>query len=644
MVRLPAYTRPAMAGAVLTFLFVALCCVFGARLTQIVHAALDPAERLAVGGLLGLGCAGIAALLVGLVPGALPVGLYVVAGLAVLGAWWGRGAVEWRLKVPGGPWLLAPLALAGLAALPLVAALAPSDPRDWDSLAYHLAVPKLWLEAGQVTYVPGIHQSNFPFTADMLFLFGLAWGGEPGAKAFSVGWLVVGCLAVFGLARRWSGQAAGWWAAIAFAGVPVVLWESGTAYIDVPHGLAAGLGLLYAAEAAASDEPKAFWLAGLCLGLGAATKHTGLQAVLAVGLVVLLAGAVAKRPGLKPAFLIGALAVAVALPWYAKSAAMTGNPVFPFFSSVFPTRDWDAWRASVYSGEQATFGVGRAPTSIGHAVLGLAYQPGRYVNPMQTEGGGFPTGAIGFAGLVAAALWCASGRAGRRERLVLAGLGLLLLAWFLLTQQSRYLTMVAVPMAVLLGIGVSRLALGRLLAVAATLQAGYTAWLLGTGQTGAQWLVVSGQVSADDYRAATNPFFVPAQEVSAMEAVGRVALYDEVFGYALDVPYLWANPGHPTPLRHDRDQTPAGLVGQFRALGITHIYVNLAYQPPEERADWLARAKPSSRAIIDPARADDPNLHWRELIAVASADGLIQPVRAWDDPARPRSVLFAVGR
>lgn len=633
-----------MAGAVLTLVFVALCSVFGARLAQIASPHLDPAERIGVGGLLGLGCAGTAALLVGLIPGSLPVGLYALAGLAVVGAVWGRSAVSLRLAAPQRLSVLAPVVLGALALLPLVAALAPSDPRDWDSLAYHLAVPKLWLAAGQVTYVPGIHQSNFPFTADMLFLFGQALGGEPGAKTFSFAWLVLGCLAVFGLARRWSGPAAGWWAAIAFAGVPVVIWESGTAYIDVPHGLAAGLGLLYAAEAVASDERRLLWLAGLCLGLGAATKHTGLQAVLAVALVVLLGFALARKPGFRSALTVGLMAVAVALPWYAKSAVMTGNPVFPFFSSAFRTRDWDAWRASVYAGEQSTFGVGRSPAGLGHAVLGLAYQPGRYVNPMQSEGGGFPTGAIGFAGLAAAALWCASGRAGRRERLVLAGIGLMLLAWFVLTQQSRYLTMVAVPMAVLLGLGVARLALWPVLAVAAGAQALYSAWLLGEGQTRQQWLVVSGQVSADDYRAATNPFFGPSQDISKTPGVGRVALYDEVFGYSLDVPYLWANPGHPTPLRHDRTQTPAGLVEQFQELGVTHVYVNLAYLPPDDRLAWLGRARPGSGATVDPAKADNPNLHWRELVAVAAAEGRLVPIQVWGDPARPRSVLFSVGR
>ncbi|MEZ5162187.1 MAG: hypothetical protein R2688_00235 [Fimbriimonadaceae bacterium] len=141
------------------------------------------------------------------------------------------------------------VALFGLLLLfPLVASLSPSTTMDWDSIAYHLAVPKMWMQDGQIHKVLNLHHSNFPFSIDNLYIWGLALGGEAGAKAFSFAILVFGVLAVYGTARRCfpDSQFAGLAAGLIFAGSPVVLWESGTAYIDVAHGLYAGLGVFCA--------------------------------------------------------------------------------------------------------------------------------------------------------------------------------------------------------------------------------------------------------------------------------------------------------------------------------------------------------------------------------------------------------------
>ncbi|MFX5562759.1 hypothetical protein ABTD73_20110, partial [Acinetobacter baumannii] len=82
----------------------------------------------------------------------------------------------------------------------------------------------------------------------------------------------------------------------------------------------------------------------------------------------------------------------------------TGNPVFPFMYSRFGGKNWDAYNAEIYSNEQATFGVSREvpepgkrsidmpsqPSKLGAAILGLAYQPGRYTNPNPLSGFGWP--------------------------------------------------------------------------------------------------------------------------------------------------------------------------------------------------------------------------------------------------------------
>src|SRR6185295_13803103 len=100
-----------------------------------------------------------------------------------------------------------------------------------------------------------------------------------------------------------------------------------------------------------------------------------------------------KEPGkgFSSALLVGVIAMAIACPWYIKNVVNTGNPVYPFFYSKLGGKNFSAPQAEQYSREQASFGVGTQDghhdfTQIGHAVLGLGYQPGRFINPAQTFG------------------------------------------------------------------------------------------------------------------------------------------------------------------------------------------------------------------------------------------------------------------
>ena len=85
----------------------------------------------------------------------------------------GEGAILSKLPQAVLLSLCVLLALLGL----LLCAL-PPDGNEWDALAYHLAFPKLYLQAGRMVEIPFMHQSYFPPLQDMLYLWGLSVGGE----------------------------------------------------------------------------------------------------------------------------------------------------------------------------------------------------------------------------------------------------------------------------------------------------------------------------------------------------------------------------------------------------------------------------------------------------------------------------------
>lgn len=643
-------------GAAATVLFCLGLVGLGKRLFSRLLAGLDPAAQIGLAGLLGLGVAGWLTFPIGHLPGGLRWGIWVIVAMGIAGL--GVLAFEarktsWRINLPKD-WRLIMLGLLLLSLFgALVGVLGPSDLQDWDSLAYHLAVPKLWLQAGQIEYVPFIHQSNFPFVVDNLYIWGLAWGGEQGAKTFTLAYSVFGAISLFGIARSTYGEKAAWWTALVFSTIPVVLWESGTAYIDVAHGVWSGLAvLLLSIYTSKNNDIRILAISAICLGFSLATKYTGVQIALAVGTVLLLAGILDKRlaSGVKNCALLAAFVLMIAAPWFIRNLLSTGNPVYPFYYEAFDGRNWDQWRADIYRNEQLSFGVGRADGQLNigefpHAVLGLAYQPGRYVNPGQSEGNGFPTGAIGVVGMGALLLWLASGRARRFEMLVVTGVGVCFILWFFLSQQSRYAANMAVPLCVLAGGAIARLRAGPALAVLAVGQAAYTLWLVKTVTVEPKLPVLLGSLSADEYRRANIPFFGASQRINEVARDGKVALYDEVFGYFLDVPYFWANPGHSTLIPYERMDSGTDFVLEMRNLGFTHVYVSIRFWGPTDAKRWIEAAGldagPARRYETTERQrfVSDLQLKWRLLVAEASADRLLML-----ELADRSGVLFSIQR
>jgi 4-amino-4-deoxy-L-arabinose transferase-like glycosyltransferase len=614
-------------------------CGWGSLLLRRWIAELDPALRLAATGLVGFGSMGLISFFLGMV--SLPVGLFVGIGVPGLAGVYGlsRGLVrDFKFTLPKGVELVAPSAIGLALVFALVGVLAPSTTVDWDSLAYHLAVPKIWLAYGRVDFISFIHHSNFPQTVDAMFLWGLQFGGESGAKMVSWIYFALALLGVFGLTRSRYNATAAWWATVSFATIPAAMWLSGTAYIDVANGAFAGLGLALAVVAVVEKDSKFAVLAGVLLGFAAGSKYTGLQTIAVAGIVML---ALSRGKELRSAALVVGLAVAVAAPWYVRNVVNTGNPVYPFFYSVFGGKNWSPYNATIYSHEQQTFGAGRAmaepgqdyvsnplePLRLGHAVLGLAYQPGRYINPGQTQGQGLPLGALGATALLAGLLWLASGLSRKFENGILAGVGLSFALWFFLSEQSRYIIALILPLTVLLGGAVVRLALGRVLAAAQVAQSLLGLYVLNSLLVSDQLQVVSGKVSPEDYQSQRIGFYRTAQRLNQLvPATGKVALYDEVFGFLLDVPYFWANPGHTTELGYDAMTTGDELIASFGRLGITHVCLSLASTAKEDRPSLeagLGLNGPAS-AFTDEIRTKlmaDPGSKWRALLVDAAQKG-----------------------
>ncbi len=595
--------------------------LLGTALSQRFWPELDPAEASGIG---ILALTSVYAWLIG-VTGSWTLVLanpwLFVGYVAVVGALSYWSSVSMKFPKPELWWLI----WGVLALIPLVKSLSPSDMLDWDTMAYHLAVPKMWLEAGRLEHIPFIHQSNFPQIVDHLFMVGLGFG-EGFAKGFTTLLWASGGAWVFGVGRRHFGVAPARWAALIFLSCPLILWSSGSGYIDAVHGIFAAMGLLCVGEVVSSDEglKGKLILAGFGLGGAMGSKYTGLQ-VAFVALLILVVVLTAKRRwrGLAmPTVGAAVLALLMACPWYIRNYANTGNPVFPFFYEQLGGRGWDQWRADLYRNEQQTFGVGRTEkgrdsSSIGAAILGLGYQPGRYINPGQTEGGGVPMGAAGAAVLLGPLAFIAFGERKGPWRSMLAASLLLLAMFFLLSQQVRYVTALVPIWALMLG----SLASLKWVQVLATLQAAYTVALLYLAQAAQQLPVALGSADRTAYQQSVVSFSAFAPDINQrLGSTGKVALYDEVFGYFLNSKYIWGNPGHSQLVPYERISAPAEYILALKEIKVSHVYLNLNSLSQDNLALLFAALEGQSVPAERAATMDgDLNAKWFRLVCDALA-------------------------
>lgn len=644
---------PAYNGAMVAWLAILLCALFapwiGWRGLQKRFPSLEPSEAFGLlGVILLLGTGWLTFLL----------GQFIPSGTAALFSF-GIALVFAASLSPKKPELPAISAevkpfLLGICVLflvPIFNSLAPSNMLDWDTLAYHFAVPKLWIESGKMDYIPFIHQSNFPFIIDNLFLVGLQLGSEQGAKAFTLLFLIFGTFWLRGfLVRKFTEEVANFGVLI-WLGAPITLWLTGSGYLDTTHGLLCAMGLIYLAESLSLEDFRHhIVLSGIGLGGALGSKYTGLQVCL-IAFLFLAFGLTTKKLNWKSAGIAFSVAIVIGSPWYIRNVANTGNPVFPFFYSALGGKNWDSWRSEIYTNEQKSFGVPPTITNAGHATFGLAYQSGKFINPGQQEGFGAQAGSIGLVSLLG---FLGYGLLGKKSGFLnsLAIMTLIQLGfWFLLSQQVRYLTAILPILAIL---GCALLAqLNRQQIFAKSLiglQAFYSLFTLYQFQTSAQIPVALGAVDRETYQKQVVAFAGFAEEINqAVPENGKIALYDEVFGYFLDRPYFWANPGHSTLLNHDPSQTGKAFADNLKAQGFTHIYVSMRWwADPDMRVAFL---NPQAQ-LPEPMRASllqNKESVWIALVHQGVIEGAIRPEKFFGSRQRedgsstlPSGVLFTL--
>ena len=382
-------------------------------------------------------------LLVVLLPG---VALLIVRSLPALFSQ--RLGPTARQRWPQNPlvWLML-LPILFFVALALSGALTPPIARD--SLVYHLALPKLYLQHHQWLEVPENIYSFFPGLAECLYTLVLGLGSHYPALVHAVFGVV--CLgATITLGRMLNLQCETCLLGLAVLVATPTFWAEMTwAYVDLVNtfywALAAICFLRW------QENKDRFWLVllGFCAGAASGCKYTSLILIPVIPLGLLFdlkkSGNLGERHILLTVLIPVVTALVVVSPWLGRNLILTGNPLYPFFWNLFPssTPGWDAERASLYQIMLSQYG--RTSTDLVDYLTApfRVFLAGRFDSVSHYDG------VLNFFYLLAWPLFLLrKAWAGKTGHLL--GLSLVYLAyWSLSTQQARFLLVLLPILAIL---------------------------------------------------------------------------------------------------------------------------------------------------------------------------------------------------
>jgi hypothetical protein len=282
--------------------------------------------------------------------------------------------------------------------------------------------------------------ARYPIHAHLLYAVAYGFGGMTAATLVHTLVGLVTLLGIAGIGWLLAGRVAAAVGAAIFATMPLVLWELGTAYLDLfPVLFTVGAVLCVLRWQRHGPLP---WLvvAGALAGFGFAAKMTMGLMIVALGLALVLVG---RSPGNRRdrilagvAFGLGALVVA--LPWIARSYAIMGT--IPGLSIL------TAHATGSATSELPDFGLGRSPLDLLRIPWALTFQGERF----NYEG----AGDIGILLLMTLPLALLRPRT-RSTLFLILTVGMSYLGWAFTAQMTRYLLPTLALAAALAGIGVA---------------------------------------------------------------------------------------------------------------------------------------------------------------------------------------------
>ncbi|HOY64453.1 MAG: hypothetical protein BWY28_00482 [bacterium ADurb.Bin236] len=447
-------------------------------------------------------------------------------------------------------------------------------PSMFDSLSYHLAVPKIYLQTGKIEFIPTLLYSNFSLTAQMLYMPAVAANAVETAALTHTVFGVMTAAATFLWTRKRFGYQTALLASAIFYLNPIVGNQSPMALVDLFTAFYGGC----AALLIIGDNDNSFEsfsriaLGSLFAGIAVSVKWSCYPVVLICGAWWLADSCIKSRKSKTPFPTIGRIIIVAALfacpniPYLIKNLVFTGNPVWP----VFGGRDMDIESASmIMSGIAGFHGLG--PRDITH-FLRLPYDV--LVNEWAF---GSPISPVFICFLP---LYVIS-RKHAAASSMLAYSAIFVLFWFFLISPSlRFLLPVIPLLSIVVAITVRNLESRSLSLLCSGVLAFHLFYGASMNFFGGSGLIseipfLKGSVSQSEYLH-NHPAplgYSQLQWVNENAEENDIVLLGEIFlfGYYLDKPYFWGHPVFQARYKYREMNDSDDLYNALKKDGITLI-------------------------------------------------------------------------
>ena len=249
-----------------------------------------------------------------------------------------------RLKFSTSLIYLIPVILVlAMVALIIVDYLAPAS--RYDDLKYHLSLPRRYAESHRVYPFSTTFHSYWPGNLEMLITDVMMLGTDSGGRGVSLLILLSLAAVVAGLTHQIFPKFPGIVPAILLFTIPTIFSQVQVSSTD----LAGSFWMLGAIALLIvwlhNLEQKFCMFAGAFMGFALGAKYNFMYEIAVATLVVIVYGLIFQRPFLtkrnvKAVLLMALIAILVGSPWYIRNWIMTGNPVYPFYYSIFGGTNW----------------------------------------------------------------------------------------------------------------------------------------------------------------------------------------------------------------------------------------------------------------------------------------------------------------
>ena len=452
-------------------------------------------------------------------------------------------------------------------------------PTFYDELAYHLVIPQRVLATGEIPTIPWVFFTLMPHASDVLLAWGMAFGGDLGARATLFALWVACSLAAWALVQTVAWPRSVPWAGPVTAGALATsptLWFLAT----LPFAeacLSAAVSTVAAVLAAPHTERRPWLAFGLVLGFAATVKLSGLHWVAAAFAAAAVAGW--SRKDLARAGLVVLASVA---PWWIRAFVHTGNPIYPMAYDLLGGYPWSKESEARVLGDLPYGTGGLGLTDLARLPLDLVLHPERFGSA--SEAGALAIAALCFVLALPAVTRVA--RIGARARRLGDAAAIMVLvagaAWVSTSPTTRFFApALVIGLAALSGAVLCLGRMGPVIAIVVLLALGGWGTVRFIDQHSfvfSSYEVALGRERADDYLARRIDHFAAARFVrETLPSRARLLFIGETrpyyFGREAVAPSAYDS--HPLHRWVLEASSPVALAGRLGDEGITHVVLNV---------------------------------------------------------------------